>query len=73
MGRSSCSCRQVEYPSPHSYTPLGLSSAGLLSSPTHTLVQDDQHPPEDGLWIQQMLRLFEKYPLVGAIGTMAYR
>lgn len=33
-------------------------------SVTFSLLQDDDIPPEDGLWVTRMLRLFNKYPKV---------
>ncbi|GLI62803.1 hypothetical protein VaNZ11_005552 [Volvox africanus] len=52
----------------------GYNRAARLARGKYLVVwQDDQIPPRTGIWLLQMVRLFETYPRLGILGMNTYR
>lgn len=53
--------------------PLRLLAATAPSPPSPPAPQDDQLPPSNGLWLRDMLAVFDAWPRLGILGMNTYR
>lgn len=47
--------------------------ASIARAPILIFLQDDEYPPRDGSWLVSLLAVYDKYPLIGAVGMSSYR